>query len=399
MSRKWLRHCVSVILGFFVCIPLLGAIAQERQPISRYEEQRANINKNTITIMGSQAQTSYTQFAQDMQNVLDDPEGNSLRILPILGRGGGQNFLDVLFLQGIDLGMVERDVIDNYKKKDPRLYADIETRLRYILKLANSEMHFFARPEIKKLEDLRGKKVSFYKPGSSSAQAIETILGACEIQVEPVYADTDLGAEKLRKGEIMAVGRISGAPHSALTGFTAQDGHFLPLDKDNLPPGCFEKLMKLYLPAFLKHEHYPKVIPEGQLVPTVANATLLVSYNFPENSERYRSIAKFVYALFDNIEKFRDGPRHPKWKEVNLSAEVPGWTRFKAAQEWIDAHNRANAQQSALQPAEELKVAFERYLQEQFKKTGEKPLTPAQKQALLEEFARWWRTNNPALRR
>lgn len=405
MFKKWLNLGAALAAPVAVLFSLPGASAQDRpQPPSRYEEQRTNLNKNTVTIMGSQAQTSYTEMAQDMQNVLDDLNGNGMRVLPILGRGGGQNFLDVLFLHNVDLGIVERDVIDNYKKKDPALYSNIETRLRYIVKLTNSEMHVFARHEIKRLEDLRGKKVSFYKPGSSSAQALEQILGACNIQVEPVFVDTDLGAEKLRKGEIMAVGRISGAPHSALTPFKAEDGHFLPLDKDNLPAGCFEKLMKSYLPAFLKHEYYPDTIADGELIPTVANATILACYNFPETTERYQSIAKFTTKLFDNIDKFRDGPRHPKWKEVNLAAEVPGWIRFKAAQDWIDAHAKTvaantSARIGAPQQADELKVAFERYLQQRLATSGQQQLTAAQKQALLEEFAKWWQTNGSARRR
>lgn len=369
------------------------AAAQDGNPLSRFEETRRDLNKNTVTIMGSQAQTAYTEFAQDMQNVLDDLEGNGMRVLPILGRGGGQNFLDVLFLQGIDLGMVERDVIENYKETDPDLYRNIENRVRYILKLSNSEMHFFARNEIKKLEDLRGKPVSFYKPGSSSEQAIDKILGACGIEVERVYADTDLGAEKLRKGEIMAVGRISGAPHGALTSFTAQDGHFLPLDEENLPAGCFQKLMTMYLPAFLKHEHYPNVLAENELVPTLANATILVTYNFTEKTERYESIAKFVTKLFDKIDDFRTGPRHPKWKEVNIVAEVPGWTRFKAAQQWIDA--RASGANNSQGNTEDIKVAFEKYLSENSTSSGSNVnLTPEQQQRLFGEFTKWWSRRN-----
>jgi hypothetical protein len=29
-------------------------------------------------------------------------------------------------------------------------------------------------------------------------------------------------------------------------------------------------------------------------------------------------------------------PFHPKWKEMAPRATVSGWTRFKAAQEWLD---------------------------------------------------------------
>ncbi len=371
-----------------------SAIAQQQQPSSAYEDKRRDVNKNTVTIMGSQAKTAYTEFAEDMQNVLDDPKTGDLRVLPILGRGGGQNVIDVMFLQGIDLGIMEQDVIDEFKKKDPSVYQNLENRLVYILKLSNSEMHFFARPEIKKLEDLRGKKVSFYKQLSSSEKAIETILGACNIEVERVYADTDLGAEKLRSGEIAAVGRISAAPHGALTGFTAKDGHFLPLDEENLPPGCYAKLMKSYLPAILKHEHYPNVLAEGETVPTVAGATLLATYNFAPQTERYQTVSKFVNKLFDNIDKFRDGPRHPKWKEVNLAADVPGWKRFRPAQEWINAHIAAKETAKGPEAGEDLKTAFAQFL-EQRTKEGSRPLSVAQKEALLDEFTKWWKDNNP----
>jgi TRAP-type uncharacterized transport system substrate-binding protein len=389
MFRNSNKARTMILAAILVAAPVCVAVAQSPAPASRYEEQRQNINKNTVTIMGSQAKTAYTEFAQDMQNVLDDIEGNGMRILPILGRGGGQNFVDILFLQGIDVGIVERDVIDNYKEKDPSLYGTIGNRLRYILKLSNSEMHFFARHEIKKLEDLRGKKVSFYKPESSSAQAAAQILDTCGIEVERVYADTDLGAEMLKKGEIMSVARISGAPHSALTSFKAEDGHFLPLDEENLPAGCFQKLMKAYLPAFLKTEHYPSVIKEGEFTPTIANATILVTYNFPAQTERYQTVAKFVSKLFDNIDKFRDGPRHPKWKEVNIAAEVPGWTRFAPAQEWINANAK-----SGTSKVDDVKVAFERYLQERLRSSGAPALTEPQKQALLEEFTKWWKQQN-----
>jgi hypothetical protein len=155
--------------------------------------------------------------------------------------------------------------------------------------------------------------------------------------------------------------------------------------------------MKSYLPAFLKSEHYPKIITEGEFVPTVANATLLATYNFQEQTERYRSLADFTAKLFENIDKFRDGPRHPKWKEVNLAAEVPGWTRFKPAQQWLDAHAKS-AGGATTEPTEELKLAFERYLKEKLQTTGSQNLSSAQKQALLEEFAKWWQSKN-SLRR
>lgn len=388
MNMRMAFACAVLAAAWVSHVP--AALAQQ-PAASTYEEKRRDVNKNTVTIMGSGAKTAYTEFAEDMQNVLDDPKTGDLRVLPILGRGGGQNLVDVMFLSGIDIGIMERDVFEEFKGKDPALYGNLENRLVYLLKLSNSEMHFFARPEIKKLEDLRGKKVSFFKPLSSSALAVQTILGACEIEVEPVYLDTELGAEKLRSGEIAAVGRISAAPHGALVNFTREDGHFLPLDEENLPPGCYAKLMKTYLPAILKHDHYPKVLTEDEAVPTVAGATLLATYNFLPGTERYLTIERFVTKLFNNIDKFRDGPRHPKWKEVNIAAEVPGWKRFKGAQDWIDA-NVASRNTRNPDPGDDLRSAFDRFLEQRIAQ-GQR-LSVAQKQTLLDEFTKWWNDTN-----
>jgi uncharacterized protein len=48
-------------------------------------------------------------------------------------------------------------------------------------------------------------------------------------------------------------------------------------------------------------------------------------------------------AFFPKIAEFQKPPRHPKWREVNLSATLPGWNRFEAAQAWLD-NQRLEAQ-------------------------------------------------------
>jgi hypothetical protein len=40
--------------------------------------------------------------------------------------------------------------------------------------------------------------------------------------------------------------------------------------------------------------------------------------------------------MFDKIGQLQHPPFHPKWKEMAPRATVSGWTRFKAAQEWLD---------------------------------------------------------------
>jgi TRAP-type uncharacterized transport system substrate-binding protein len=309
-------------------------------PVSKFEEAKRQSNANTVTIIGSSASSTYTRFVEDIQNVLDDNRPNGLRVLPVLGRGGGQNFHDILFLRDIDMGTTDADYLRYYKQKDPSLYGGLDKQIRYIAKLFNAELHVLAPASIRSWSDLNGKKVNFFKPLSITAMAAETIFSTLNINVQPTFFDNELALEKLRSGEIAAILRMNGAPHNDYASVRPADKfHLVPLEEQNMTPEQYAKLMNLYFPATLNHEQYPQLIAEGEEISTVAGSILLAVYAWPENSERYRRLAGFVQKFFDNIEKFHDAARHPKWRDLNLASNVPGWIRFKPAQDWLDAHN------------------------------------------------------------
>jgi hypothetical protein len=91
-----------------------------------------------------------------------------------------------------------------------------------------------------------------------------------------------------------------------------------------------------YLPAQLSAEDYPNLILPATRVNTVAAEAVLASYNWQPGNDRYRRLALLVESLFSNTAKLQRPPFHPKWQELALMAPVAGWTRFKAAQDWID---------------------------------------------------------------
>ena len=66
--------------------------------------------------------------------------------------------------------------------------------------------------------------------------------------------------------------------------------------------------------------------------------TILTAYNWRNNNDRYRRVARFVDHLFSRVDKLQAPGFDPKWKEVNLNAKVPGLERFRAAQDWLDAN-------------------------------------------------------------
>ncbi len=376
---KWVLIAASTLF----CIGLEDTSAQT-DTNSVYQERKREFNENVVSIIASGTTSPYTIFAEDMRNVLDDQDTpGGLRVLPILGRGGGSNAFDVLLLKGVDMGIMEKNDIEIARKKDPAIFANVDDRLRYITKLANSEFQILGQKDIKTLRDLEGRKVNFFKKGSSTDYVCETIFRILHINVVPVHLDQATANAKLKTGEIAAAARFAGAPHRAFVGFKAADNlHFLPVDDKTLPAADFAKLLDTYLPAFITNEHFPELIPADQPVPTVAGAMLLVAYNWPPQTDRYRRVANFVDVLFSKIDEFRKPGHHPKWKEINIAAEVPGWKRFGPAQEWLDKWKNTEKNATA-----DVRLAFNEFLKSQNTVSVD---SPQRREELFAKFMRWW---------
>ncbi len=379
------------ILFLFFSFALLAAAAgwdhaaaQQRQ-LTPYEQQRIERNRGAVTIIGGGINGTYIRYATDLANVLDDLEGNGMRVLPLIGHGGGQNVLDILFLRGIDMGLTQQDHLAFFKALNPKLYGDIEKRIRYITKLYNSEYHLIARTDIKKFEQLRGKKVNFWRPWSATDIGSKTIFRLLDIDVETIYMDTAAALEKVKSGEVAATVLLAGAPVSGYAKLKPEEGlHIVPLGPDSLTKEQYAKLLEIYLPTRLTHKQYPNIIAEGQEVPSVASGVVLAVYNWSPQNERYKKVARFVDAFFSSFDKLLKPPRHPKWKEVNLAATLPGWTRFKAAEEWL-------AQASA-NPTPNNRQAFNAFLQRSGAAANGKTYSDTQKDKLFKEFMEWSRT-------
>jgi len=364
-------------LGFV--LPALPVAAQTQKASVRYEEKKRQTNDIAVSIITSGITCTCARFAEDIRNVVNDLKPDGIRVLPTLGVGGLQNLNDVLFLKGIDMGVVDEDNLVLLKKRDPQLYANIEQSVQYITKLYNSEYHVLARSDIKSFDDLRGKKVSFNLKDSQTEVTSDVIFDMLKIDVQRVNYDNDSALKKLRDGEIAAMIILSGAPQAAVVKVTKADNiHLMALDERSLPNHDLHPVFAKYLPIELTHEQYPALIPEGQTVSTVGIRSLLVTYAWPENSVRYNKIAKFVREFFGKIDQFHDGSRHPKWEEISLAAEMPGWTRFKPAADWLAEH-----QSVALKPA------FNQFVQNNAAATGQKALSDHDRELLFVKFQQY----------
>ena len=392
-----------VCLSFFLFLtPLVVSsrpvLAQNEKPVAQaqkpasYDEKKRQANDIAVTVVVSGISCTCARFTEDIRNVVNDLGPDGIRVLPVLGVGGLQNLNDVLFLKNMDMAVVDEDNLRLLKKKDPVLYANVEQRVQYITKLYNSEFHVLARNEIKSYDDLKGKKVNFNLKDSQTEVTADTVFNALNIPVQRSYYDNDEALKRLMSGEISAMIILTGAPQATLAKVKKEDGvHFLPLDQESLQNHDLRELFANYLPAEITHQNYPNLIADGASVPTIANRALLVAYNWPENSPRYKRVAKFIDAFFGKINQFNTPSRHPKWREVNLSAEMPGWVRFKPAAEWLAAHrNQAvSAKPDTLdQSSPELRVAFEKFMQNYASSSGRNTLSTKEREMLFARFVK-----------
>jgi len=372
----------SFIETFLALIFVLGVVgaASAQTTATPYEKQKHERNRSAVSIIGGGINGTYIRYATDLANVLDDRKGNNMRVLPQVGRGGGQNLIDILFLRGIDMGLTQQDHPSFLKNLDPKLYGDIDRRVRYITKLYNAEYHLIASTKIKKFEDLRGKTVNFWKPWSATDIGSLTIFRLLGIDVKPIYIPTDTALQQIKSGEIAATVLLAGAPVPGYAKLKKEDGlHIVPLSQQTLTKEQHAKLLSVYLPTKLTSKQYPNLIPEGQVVPSFASGVVLAVYNWKEGSERYKKVARFVDKFFNNFDKLQQPPRHPKWKEVNLATKIPGWTRFKPAEEWLRNARSGPTKQSQ---------AFAAFL----KDSGRGNISSRDKKALFGKFSEWWKT-------
>jgi TRAP transporter TAXI family solute receptor len=287
------------------------------------------LNSNTVTMITGTIGGTYVQFGADLSSVLDD--GTKLRVLPIVGRGSVQSVADILFLQGVDLGVVRADTLDYLERKG--FAHDIKKQFTYVTKLYNEEMQVIAPLAIRNLRDLDGKRVSVDLPdGGTFVTALTTFerlgLNASNFR----YIEQRIAMEKLKKGELDAVIVVGGKPYKSVSNFV-NDGRFHLVTVDYERP-----LQADYLPATLTSKDYPNLIADGDKVDTIAVPAVLAAYNWAPNTDRYRKLSLFVDAFFAKFPGFQRPPFHPKWTEVSLSAPLTGWQRFPYAKQWLETH-------------------------------------------------------------
>lgn len=288
---------------------------------SKFKE---SLNRWTIGLAAGRVEGAPLRLAAELAQVLDD--GDNLRVMPIVTRGPFDNFNDLLHLRGIDLGIVYGDTLDHFKNKEK--LVNIDNRIVYIANLFPAEVHVLARPEIMSMKDLEGKVVNFNVAGTAAAFTGPIVFERLGIPIQAKFMPHREALERMKAGpEVAATFWVTSKP-------------IAPMANQNWPAGFkllnvdyTKSLEEFYLPASLENADYPKLIPQGAKVTTIAVPTVLAAYNWAPDTDRARRIARMIDRLFERWPELHKPPHDPKWKDVNLASTVPGWKRYPPMQE------------------------------------------------------------------
>lgn len=308
---------------FFTAFCVPDGFAQTADSRDRYRERH---NESVIYLMGGQPGGAFAGLAADIASVVN--ADGRMRVLPVSGGAGAQNINDLVMLRGIDLALVHLNVLNEFNTSG-ELGPNLDRQIAVIANIMPLEAHLLVAPEIKKLEDLRGKKVNFNTKGSGTAYFAPRLFKELGLEVTSLTVSQSDALDLMKRGEIDATFCVCTKPQAGLPEIAKEAGYHL------LSIPYTAAFAADFLPASISSEDYPNLVPEGERIETIATSAVLATFNWPKGSTRYKRTARFIDALFSQIHELHKPPRHPAWKSTNLAASVPGWTRFPAAQELV----------------------------------------------------------------
>jgi NMT1-like family len=210
---------------------------------------KERINAWTVGLAGGFIEGAPLRLAAEIARVVN--EQDKLHVIPIVTQGATENVNSLLYLRGIDAAIINTDALDEYKAQMPF----IEQRIVYILSLFPSELHIFVRPEIRSLDDLRGKKVNFNTQGTAAAYSGPLIFSRLGLNVDKMFIPHQVALEQMKRGEVSAVVFVTSKPVDAfLKGRWDPGFKFLPVEYDT-------KFEDYYLPSSIEAKDYPSLVP------------------------------------------------------------------------------------------------------------------------------------------
>jgi TRAP-type uncharacterized transport system substrate-binding protein len=311
------------------------------------------------------------RLAEDLASLVDNEA--TRRIVPLVGQGGLRTVADLVRMPGIDMAILQLDVLDHARAQ--KLFPGLDTSITYIAKLNYVEFHLLARQQVRSIADLGGQTISIGPRGGDTAITATQLFGLLKLSSLFNDDDPDTAIVKLRRGEIGALAFVGGKPAPLLRLTSAQGLHLVPIPMT-------QAVIATYVPTRLTATDYPGLVAPDAPVDTVAVGTGLFVGPLPPASDDYRKVADVVDIVFSQFQTLLAPGHHPKWSEVNLSSEIEGWRRFPPADDWLKRH-------ASITQRPDQRDFFMHFLNERDRAAGAPQMSQAQKDVLFEQFRQW----------
>ncbi|MDB5641377.1 MAG: hypothetical protein JWN07_694 [Hyphomicrobiales bacterium] len=280
------------------------------------EEAPATQPSGALNILAGLPQTTVARSAQELAELMR-AAGLDAQVTT-----GAISLAQLNEAEGGDLAILQSDALDDARN------ADGARKLTFIARLFNQEIHIVARQGVKSFADLDGRTIASSAPDTPEGRTASKLFERAKLRPRLLEMDPATALARLGRGEIDAAIFIGGKPVPALAGLPA-GLHLVSIPYKGA-------LQDSYYPAQITKADYPDLVTDDKGVDTVAIGTVLVALDAKPNSPRSKKLTQFTQIFFERFGALREGAHHPKWREVNLAADVPGWRRFQPAQKWLD---------------------------------------------------------------
>ena len=317
-----------VLLLFLAIVQVDAVFAQNKQisadPSLSEVAIRQQVNTGTVSVITGGVDgvsNTYQQLAGDMASVLD--VRSKLRVLPVVGYGSLQNVEDLLYLRGIDIGMVHSDVMRHLEQRG--ILPAAKRKLRYITKLYDEPLHLLVGSSITDIRQLDGETVIVGRPGSGNEMSALTLISELGILPNVIHVDFKEGVEQVRSGQAAAMFVVTRRPATKLREVTAGGTlRFLPIP-------VTERLAETYETVNLTSEDYPNLIASGEVIETPQMSAVLAVYDLQPGSPRYENVTAFIASFAEKLAELKQAGRKDVWEKLDLIAPVKGWERYAPA--------------------------------------------------------------------
>ena len=314
-----MRSFLLRIVAVAICLHALSAHAQQRQ------SGQETVGTGMVTVLtdaiaepNGQGALAVNELAARLGQI------GKMRVLPIAGHGGAANVRDLLYLRGVDLAILNSDILAYLDQV--RQYPDARRRIRYVTHLLDQKVYLLARKEFSNIADLRGRRVMVLSRSGGSYTTAIALFGLLKIEVTLEWPGPDAVLGDAGYADFDAALLLSSELSRLRVGAPLREGFRL------LPVTMTPALQKAYLPAVVEAQEIPGFVMPERTLDTIAVSSLLTVFDWNPSHSRFHSVKNFIAALFTALPDLRRQDSASVWRQLNINAQPPGWTRHVAAE-------------------------------------------------------------------